>query len=164
MKSQRVASLIKTAEHPARTAVAAMAALLAARALGLPEVYWAPISTLIVVQAGLDTALSLAWKRLVGTALGAPGGALLSVWVGPGVLVLGVGVFGLGLICALLRLDKAAYRFAGITLIIVIWVSHGGPAWVVAIHRFCEVSVGIVVGVLVVAAHPGPATDAPPKG
>ncbi len=160
MKTQKLASLMKNAEHPARTAVAAMLSLLAARALGLPEVYWAPISTIIVVQAGLETALSVAWKRLVGTALGAAAGALLSAWFGPGVIVLGAGIFVLGLLCALLRLDKAAYRFAGITLIIVIWVSHGGPAWVVAIHRFCEVSVGIVVGVIVVAVHPGQGPDA----
>ena len=56
-----------------------------------------------------------------------------------------LGVFFLGMLCALLRLPDA-YRFAGITLAIVMLIPHTAPAWIVALHRFIEVSIGIVVG------------------
>ena len=131
-----------------------MLSLLAARLLGLPEAFWAPISTLIIVQAAPDVVLTVAWQRLVGTALGCTSGALIYGWFGSRPLAFGAGVFALGLICAALRLDRAAYRFAGITLTIVMFVTHVQPAWVIAIHRFCEVSLGIVMGVIVITLFP----------
>jgi uncharacterized membrane protein YgaE (UPF0421/DUF939 family) len=42
----------------------------------------------------------------------------------------------------------AAYRFAGITLTIVLLSRHEGPPWIVASHRFVEVSLGIAVALL----------------
>jgi uncharacterized membrane protein YccC len=51
MKTPRLAWLKKSLVHPARMTVAAALALLAARGLGLLEVYWAPISALIVVRS-----------------------------------------------------------------------------------------------------------------
>ena len=43
--------------HSVRTAVAAVASLVVARALGLPEAYWATITTLIIMQSTLGAAL-----------------------------------------------------------------------------------------------------------
>jgi hypothetical protein len=60
----------------------------------------------------------------------------------------------LGLICASLHLDRAAYRFAGITFAIIALVAHSQPAWIIAAHRFFEVSIGIAVGLLITAAWP----------
>jgi len=53
------------------------------------------------------------------------------------------GIFALGLVCAFLRLDQNAYRFAGITLAIVTLVPRGATPCVIALHRFLEVSIGI---------------------
>ena len=49
---------------------------------------------------------------------------------------------------ALLRLGTA-YRFAAITLSIILLIAHAAPPWVVAYHRFVEVSLGIAVALLV---------------
>jgi len=69
-------------------------------------------------------------------------------------LAFGVGVFSLGLICTLLRLERNAYRYAGITLAIVMLIVRSGNALMVAIHRFIEVSIGIAVGLALAAIWP----------
>ena len=96
--------------YPARTTIAAVVALLAARALGLPEVWWAPISALVVVQSDFGSSLAVSWHRLAGTALGAFVGALLAAHFGRSVMVFGFGVFGIGLLLAALRLERPANR------------------------------------------------------
>jgi uncharacterized membrane protein YgaE (UPF0421/DUF939 family) len=151
-------------EHSARTAVAAMASLAVASVFRLPETYWAAITTLIVMQSTLGAALTVSEQRLAGTALGAAAGALLVTYFGPSVIAFGAGVFLLGLICATLHLDRAAYRFAGITLAIIMLVVRDKPAWVIAAHRFIEVSVGIAVALVLTALWPEhrPATSASP--
>ena len=87
-------------------------------------------------------------------------GALLATWFGPNFLAFGIGIFLIGLLCAFLggvhqrlrdQLDRTAYRYAGIALAIVMLVVRAHPAWVVAIHRFIEVSIGILVALAVVA-------------
>jgi uncharacterized membrane protein YgaE (UPF0421/DUF939 family) len=155
MKTQQLAALKNSFVNPARTMIAAVVSLLAARVLGLPEVYWAPISTVIIMlQSNLNAALTVSWQRLIGTALGSAAGALMSACFGPNLVAYGAGIFSVGLLCAALRLDRAAYRFAAITLTVIMLVAHAEPAWEAAIHRFCEVSLGIVVGVIVVALWP----------
>jgi uncharacterized membrane protein YgaE (UPF0421/DUF939 family) len=52
-----------------RTTVAAVASLLLARTLKLPEYYWAPISAIVIIQSTIDPR-TLAWQRFAGTALG----------------------------------------------------------------------------------------------
>ncbi len=145
---------LQSLEHPARTGVAAMLALLAARVLRLPEGYWAAITTMIVMQSTLGAALTISVQRFTGTALGAAVGALVVTYFGSNVLVFGVTVFVIGVVCAILRIERNAYRFAGIALAIVMLVEHARPAWVVAVHRFAEVSMGIVVGLVLTALWP----------
>ncbi len=134
--------------NSARTAVAALASLLLARTLlNLPEFYWAPISTIVILLSTINP-LTLAWQRFAGTALGAALGALIATFFNPNWMVYGAGIFVCGIACSLLRL-AAAYRFAAITLSIVLLVAHQRPAWIVASHRFVEVSLGIAVALVV---------------
>ena len=141
-------------ELPVRTAMAAVASLLVARMFKLPEAYWAPITTLVVMQTNLEDAMTTGWQRFVGTALGAAAGGLLATYFGPNAIVFGLGVLALGLICAALHLDRPAYRFAGIALAIVLLITRARPPWVIAAHRFFEVSVGIAVGLAITAVWP----------
>ena len=141
--------------HAARTTVAATASLAVARALGLPEPHWAAISTMVVTQSTLGAALTISGQRFAGTALGATAAALLVMEFGSAMWVFAAGIFSLGLLCAVCRLDRAAYRFAGITLAIVL-LSQGRPAWIVAAHRFLEVSLGIAGGLIMTALWPEP--------
>ena len=62
--------------HAARTALAAVASLIVARLCRMPEAYWAPITTIIVMQSTLGAAWDASKQRLIGTALGAAAGAI----------------------------------------------------------------------------------------
>ena len=140
--------------HAIRTAIAAVVSLLIARWLRLPESYWASITTLLVMQSTLGAAWTISKQRLAGTALGAAAGALLAAYAPENVMVYGAGLLVLGLICALLHTERNAYRYAGITLGIVMLVRYPGPAWVLAVHRFVEISIGIAVGLAITAVWP----------
>jgi uncharacterized membrane protein YgaE (UPF0421/DUF939 family) len=136
----------------ARTTVAAVVSLLLARMLKLPESYWAPISAIVIIESTLDPR-AVAWQRFAGTALGAVVGALVATFFSSHVLVYAAAIFGCGALCALLRM-RTAYRFAAITVSIILLIAHQKPAWIVASHRFVEVSVGIAVALVVAAVWP----------
>jgi uncharacterized membrane protein YccC len=140
--------------HSARTAVVAVASMLVARLFGLPEAYWAPITTLVITQSSLGAALAVSWQRFVGTVLGAVVGAIVASHFGPHVLVFGTGVFIIGLLRAVARLDLTAYRFGAVTLAIVLLVPRTGSPWQIAFHRFAEVSVGIGVALMLAVVWP----------
>jgi len=137
----------ETLINAARTTVAAVTSLLLARSLKLPEFYWAPISTIVILLSTINP-MTLAWQRFAGTALGAALGALIATFVSSSWAVYGAGIFACGLICGLLRVGSA-YRFAAITLTIVLLIAHQSPPWIVALHRFIEVSLGIAVALVV---------------
>src|SRR5208283_3090390 len=139
----------------ARTAIAAAASFLIARLSGLPEAYWAAILTLVIMQSTLRATWKISLERFIGTLLGAIAGGLLARLLPSAWWVFAAGVFVLGLVCALLRLQNS-YRFAGITLAIVILIPHTAAPWIVALHRFIEVSIGIVVGLAVTVIWPAP--------
>ncbi len=140
--------------HSARTAVAAAASLLVAGLLRLPEAYWAPITTLVITQSSLGAAFAVSWQRFVGTVLGALVGALVASYFGPNVLVFGICVFILGLLRAVAHLGLLAYRFAGMTLAIVLLVPRTGHPWQIAFHRLAEVSIGIGVALMLAWVWP----------
>lgn len=77
MKNGQFVRLIVARENPpslvhaARTAVAAIVSYLVARQCELPEAYWAPRSTLIVMQSTLGATLPISVQRFAGTAIGA---------------------------------------------------------------------------------------------
>jgi uncharacterized membrane protein YgaE (UPF0421/DUF939 family) len=140
-----------------RTAVAAVIAYLLARGLRLPEFYWAPISTIVILLSTIDP-LTLAWQRFVGTAVGAALGALIATYFSANWMVYGAGIFVCGVLSAILRLHSA-YRFAAIALTIVLLVTHGRPPWTLALHRFIEVSLGILVALVVTLVWRLPAVE-----
>jgi uncharacterized membrane protein YgaE (UPF0421/DUF939 family) len=129
----------------ARTATATLASFLLARALKLPEYYWAPISTIIIMQSSIQP-FQGAWQRFVGTALGAALGAIIATYVGRTAVIYAIGIFVCGILAAVSR-SWSAYRVAAITFSIVVLISRG-PAWVFAWHRFLEVSLGIAVALV----------------
>jgi len=113
--------------HSARTALAAVLSLYAARALRLPEAYWAAVSTIVVMQSTLGAAFEISEKTFIGTALGCGLAMLLARYFETNGIVFGAAVFGVGLLCSILRLDKSAYQFAGITLTIVLLAAGNRP-------------------------------------
>ncbi|MGO9405233.1 MAG: FUSC family protein [Terriglobales bacterium] len=135
-----------------RTTFAAIAALLLARMLKLPEYYWAPISAIVVAQSTIPPR-TLGWQRLVGTALGALLGAAIATYFGRSALVYAVGIFLCGMLAWFLRLGSA-YRFAAITLSIILLINRGLPPRIAAWHRFLEVSLGIAVALVITTVWP----------
>lgn len=131
----------------AQATVATVISLLLARTLKLPEFYWAPISTVVILLSTINP-LTLAWQRFAGTALGAFLGALIASYPRQNWAVYGAGIFVCGMVSSVLRLGSA-YRFAAIALSIVVLIAHDVSPWTVALHRFIEVSLGIAVALLV---------------
>ena len=140
----------ETLNNCARTAVATLLSLLLARTLlRLPEFYWAPISTIVIILTPQDR-LVLAWQRFVGTAVGVTLGAVTATFLPSNWMIYGAGIFVCGIFSAMLRLGSA-YRFAAIGFTIVLLINHGHPPWIVGVHRFVEVSLGIAVALVVAA-------------
>lgn len=137
--------------HTLRTTAAAAASLLAARAFGLPEAHWAVITTVVVMQSTLGAAWDVSWHRLAGTLIGGVTATMLIKIVTPGLLPFSAGMLAMGPLCAWLRLGNGGYRFAGITLAVIMLPHQSAPIWTFALHRLLEVTVGIVVGMAVTA-------------
>jgi len=140
--------------HIIHTAVAATASVIIARLVQMPEAYWAAIATLVVMQGTLGATLTLSIDRIVATAVGASIGALEINYFGANLFAFALAIILIGLLSIAVRLEKTAYHYAGITLSIIVLIPRSAPAWTIALHRFLEVSVGIIVALAVVALWP----------
>jgi uncharacterized membrane protein YccC len=140
--------------HAARTAVAATVSVIIARFVQMPEAYWAAIATLVVMQSTLGATLTLSIERIVATAVGASVGALEANYFKTNLVAFAAAIFLLGLLSIAFRLEKTAYRYASITLAIIVLIPRSAAPWTIALHRFLEVSVGIIVALVVVAVWP----------
>ena len=145
---------LPTIRHAIRTAVAATVSVTIARLVQMPEAYWAAIATLVVMQSTLGATLTLSISRIVATAVGASVGALEANYFGANLIAFGVAIFLLGLLSFAFRLEKTAYRYAGITLTIIVLIPRTAAPWLIGLHRFLEVSIGILVALAVVALWP----------
>jgi uncharacterized membrane protein YgaE (UPF0421/DUF939 family) len=148
----------------ARTTLAAVAAMIIAHMFSLPEFYWAPISAIVIILSTIPPH-TLAWQRFAGTALGAVVGAITATffhphgfvfnWFASEWIAYALAVFACGILCPLLRIP-GAYRFAAITVSIVLLIAHQRSPWIVALHRFIEVSIGIAVALIITVIWPAP--------
>src|ERR1700730_16472150 len=140
--------------HAIRTAVAATVSVIIARLVQMPEAYWAAIAPLVVMQSTLGATLTLSIERIVATAVGASVGALEARFFGANLVAFAVAIVLIGLLSIAFRLEKTAYRYASISLAIIVLIPRSSPAWTIALHRFLEVSIGIIVALAVVPVWP----------
>ena len=145
---------LPSVNHSMRTAVAATVSFVVARLFRQPEAYWAPIATVVVMESTWRATLATSLQRIAATALGAAAGALVATYFGGSALAFGVSAFLIGLLCWLARLEKGAYRYACVTLTIVMLVPRLTTPWAGAVHRFFEVSLGIAIALVVTALWP----------
>jgi uncharacterized membrane protein YccC len=145
-----------TARHAVRTAAIVVVSYLVAELLRLPEAYWAAVTTLIVVQSP-EAAMPVSAQYFAGTAVGAAVGGLAGTYFPGNVLVFGACVLTIGLLFAPFRVERSAYRYAIVTLAIVILPRSSG--WIVGLHRFLEVSVGLAVGLAITEIWPERQTE-----
>jgi len=140
--------------HAIRTAVAATVSVVIARLVQMPEAYWAAIATLVIMQSTLGATLTLSIERIVATAVGASVGAIETNYFGANLVAFAIAIFLVGLLSIAFRLQKTAYHYASITLTIIVLIPRLAAPWSIALHRFIEVSVGIIVALAVVALWP----------
>jgi uncharacterized membrane protein YccC len=106
------------------------------------------------MQSTLAASWTVSWKRLLGTSLGAIVGGGLAMLLPPCTLTFAVALVATGLLCTFTGLDRVSYRLTGVTLAVVILAAGSRPASIIAIHRFAEVSIGIVVTLVITAVWP----------
>jgi uncharacterized membrane protein YccC len=107
--------------HAARTAVATIVSYLVANSFRLPEAYWAPLSTLIVIESTLGSALPISVQSFAGTAIGAAAaGAAIASYFHGSLWAFGIAVFLIGILCAVVLIERSVYRCASITVAIVL--------------------------------------------
>ena len=100
------------------------------------------------MQSTLSAALPISVQYVAGTAVGAAVGAVTDVYFPANIGAFGVAVFIIGLLCVVLRVERSAYRYASVTLAIVMLVPRSSSGRSAGLHRFFEVSIGIAVGLL----------------
>jgi uncharacterized membrane protein YgaE (UPF0421/DUF939 family) len=137
-------------KHAAKTGLAAVLAYYLARFLNLSESYWAAISAIIVMYSDVSRTLKASWQRLVGTAIGVSLGGAFAALFGERLWVFAAAVTITVFLCGMLGFADAA-RLAAVAVAIVMLASRPGHPWTVALHRFLEVSFGIVIAVMVTA-------------
>src|SRR6202451_2160436 len=133
-----------------KTGIAAVASVYIAGLLNLPQGYWAAITAIVVMQSEVGATFIASRDRLVDTAVGAVTSALFLAFVGDTLPWFAVAVVVTILICQWAGLDQS-YRLAGVTAGIIMLIPHAGPPWRVAIHRFIEVALGIVIALGITA-------------
>jgi len=141
--------------------VAGVAALYVANFLKLPQAYWAAISAFVVMGADVGATVRASWTRLIGTAIGAVAGAMFVQFWGNHLWSFGLAAIVTVLLCTLLNLEQS-YRLACVTVAIVMLIHNAESPWRLALWRFLEVAVGIMVA-LAISALP-PKTSPPEVG
>jgi len=120
----------------------------------MPEAYWAAIATLVVMQSTLGATLTLSIERIAATAVRASAGALEANYFRTNLVAYAIAIFLVGLLSFAFRLEETAYSYASITLTIIVLIPRSEAPWATALHRFLEVSIGIIVALGVVALWP----------
>ena len=93
-------------------------------------------------------------ESFIGTALGSIAGVIVASRYGSSFIMFGISVFILGLLTSAPQLGRSAYRFAGITLAIVMLVPSTDSPRRIALHRFVEVCIGIGVALVLTVFWP----------
>lgn len=136
--------------HGIKTGLAVLLSYLLTIWLELDFGYWAPITTVIVMQNNIAEALEMSLYRTVGTLMGAAMG-IVCILLFPDTLAWDC--FGLALatgICAFLIGRSNRYRMASITVTIVILASVGQPDRIsFGLFRVVEILVGVGAALLV---------------
>jgi uncharacterized membrane protein YccC len=142
------AAALESAKQAIKTAVAGLISLYLTTIFQLPQGYWAAITALIVMQSNVGATLSASRTRLAGTAVGAVVGGVFVGMFGMSALGFALAVTIAFFVCDLLRLGESQ-RLATVTVAIIMLIPHTSAAWVIALHRFTEVALGILVALVV---------------
>lgn len=150
--------------HALRAAVCVCASLWIARALGLANGYWAPMTAMIVLKPGLSETNTRGLARLVGTIAGGAAATGFALAVGGAwpLLVIGVGVGA----TAAFALQKAHYAILTsaitATVVLLLTLADAGHALANAEHRLIATLIGGALALVVARILPHSAASAHP--
>ena len=130
-----------------RASLAAALAYWAATSAGSEYAIYALIAAVVVTNLSPEETRKMAGPRLVGTVVGAVGGAVATYVLPVGPLGLGIAILVAMLTMFLLRLQAAA-KISGYTAAIVMF-THTGDPWMYAAERAFDNVLGIGAAVLV---------------
>jgi uncharacterized membrane protein YccC len=142
------AAVWNSAKQALKTAVAGLISLYVTNLFHLPQGYWAAITALIVMQSNVGATLVASRTRLAGTIVGAVVGGLFAAIFGSNMLGFALAVAIAFFVCDLLRLAESQ-RLATVTVAIIMLIPGTSSVWIIALHRFSEVALGILVALLV---------------
>jgi hypothetical protein len=130
-----------------KMALASAISLVIAQWLQWEYPFYAVIAAIIVMSSTHGSTLTLGIQRLIGTVIGAIGGAIFSVTLGNNPWSLGISVFLTIFLASYWKFNEAA-KLAGYVSAIVI-LTHNQSPWLYAWGRFLETLLGIGVALLV---------------
>jgi uncharacterized membrane protein YccC len=135
-------------KHGIKTTVAACLCLVLGRVFRLPQGYWACVSAVVVLQSTVRDTWTVSRDRIVGTAIGAViGWGAGSVWHG-NPLIYAFAILLCMTVPQIMQLKNAG-RMAGVAATIIMLIPSHLPYWQVAVSRFLEVSIGVLVALAV---------------
>ncbi len=111
-------------------------------AVPLPETYWAPIAAVVVLYPDREATKRAVLERFVGTVIGSLVGWGCAAWWHQNVMLYGLSVLVAVGVCYLLRLPNAT-RLSAVAVTVIAIIPRPEPAYLVALHRFVEVSYGV---------------------
>lgn len=154
-------------QHCARTTLAVALSIIAALVLRVDAPWWAAISAFVSIQVTAPSSIERGALRIVGTAVGAAIGVLLSPWIIEDQVAVSLALFA-GSAIGILGLQVSSHGYAfmlgGVTLDMVLLAALGDPTSVleIACNRTAEVTIGTVTAVLVSIAL-SPDTETAPR-
>ncbi|MEH2378714.1 MAG: aromatic acid exporter family protein [Nostoc sp.] len=140
-------STIVLAKMAFKMAIASAISFEVAQALRWQYPFYAAIAAIIVMSSTHGSTLLLGIQRIIGTVIGAIGGAIFAVALGTNFWSLGISVFLTIFLTSYWKFNEAA-KLAGYVSAIVI-LSHSQSPWLYAWGRFLETLLGIGVALLV---------------
>lgn len=142
------AGWVDSVKQAIKTGVAGLISLYITALFHLPQGYWAAISAFIVMQSNIGATVSASRTRLAGTAVGAIIGGIFDALFGNSMLAFALAAAIAFFLCGLFRLAESQ-RLSTVTVAIVMLTAPANAAWLIAVHRFSEVALGIVVALVV---------------
>ena len=109
---------------------------------GLRETYWAPIAAVVVLHSRREATRKAAMERFVGTIIGSLIGWGCAAWWHQNIVMYGLAILVAVGICYLMRLENAS-RLCAVAVTVITIIPRPEPAYLVAFHRFVEVSYGV---------------------
>ncbi|MGD0835075.1 MAG: FUSC family protein [Polyangia bacterium] len=131
--------------------VAAFCYATASLVRSLPQSYWAPIAAVVVLYPDTASTKKAAIQRVLGTLVGSLIGWGSATWWHQNVLIYGLSILVAVGLCHLARLEGAS-RLCAVAVTVITIIPRSEPPYLVALHRFVEVSYGLACALLYMMA------------